>query len=391
LEIEHGLLRAVRSCATVAILEQHLATDVVLDRNGRCCGALVLPARGEPEFIRASVCLLATGGIGQVYEHTTNPQIATGDGVAVGYRAGAVIANMEFVQFHPTALFGHRVDGRAFLISEAVRGEGALLLARSGRRFMPDYHPDAELAPRDVVARAIANELHRGGDRFVLLDATGIGAERLRERFPTIYRTCLDIGVDMTAEAVPVVPAAHYVCGGVQTNGWGESTVPGLFAAGECACSGLHGANRLASNSLLEALVLADRAAERVLTSAVQPSAARSGAGVPRAVRAVTNESVQELRSLMWSSAGMVRSDAGLAAARHRLAELDSVREHPATALTAGAVESDNLLTVARLTVECAMRRPESRGLHYNENHPMPSDALAKDTLVSRSELESGC
>ena len=392
-EIERGLVRAVRAHPEVGVLQDHIVVDLALDRDGRCCGAYVIDTTtGVLHLVRASVCLLATGGVGQVYLHTTNPRIATGDGVAIGYRAGALIADMEFIQFHPTSLFGHLLEGRAFLISEAVRGEGAVLTTKSGRRFMEDYHPDAELAPRDVVARAIASELGRLGDDHVLLDATRLGAARLRERFPTIYETCLGFGIDITREPIPVVPAAHYVCGGVQSDEWAQSTIPGLFAAGECACSGLHGANRLASNSLLEALVFADRAAER----AMQPGAATAGAPAERPAEHSTGSGrsdaaalTRRLQALMWHSAGIVRSDSGLQSARQ---ELLFLAEHwSPTAGDAAAVEAGNLLTVAQLIIECAICRRESRGLHYNQDHPATDEAFAHDTVISRAGLEPGC
>lgn len=392
-EIERGLLRVVRAADTVRIVEQSYALELAVADDGSCSGAFVLlPGEEAPQLVRARFTLLATGGCGQVYQHTTNPPIATGDGIAMGYRAGARVSNMEFVQFHPTSLFGRRVEGRAFLISEAVRGEGAYLVTRAGRRFMPEHHPDAELAPRDVVARAIAAELRRSGDDYVLLDARAIGRERLMERFPHIYQTCLQLGIDITAEPIPVVPAAHYICGGLQTNEWAETSVPALFAAGECACSGLHGANRLASNSLLEALVFADRAAERVRMAAARRG--ELGAGTlsqlvsPQSNEHMTGQALAEIRALMWREAGIIRTDAGLARARKRLSELAAVIGGLATA-GPGRFELVNLLTVARLIVECAQRRPESRGLHFNLDHPAADAAYERDTVVSRAELEA--
>ncbi len=393
-EIEHGLLKAVRSDRNVTMLEEHFAIDLALDEDGRCCGALALDkSTGTVELVRARVCLLATGGMGQAWLHTTNPRIATGDGIAMGYRAGARIADMEFVQFHPTSLYGHRLEGRAFLISEAVRGEGAILRTRDGHAFMPGYHPDADLAPRDVVARAIATELRlRGGD-YVLLDATHLDPKRLRDRFPNISETCLRLGIDITRQPIPVVPAAHYVCGGIETNDRAETSVPGLFAAGECACSGLHGANRLASNSLLEALVMADRAAERaveeVRSQKSEYESPKSKVQSPES--AADDERVAELRrrlqGRMWQSAGIVRTDAGLAEVREELMMLaaEAGRLEPSVA----GMELRNLLAASRLVVECALRRPESRGLHYNEDHPLPDDRYTHDTVISRSELES--
>lgn len=400
-EIEHGLLKAVRSNRNVTMLEEHFAIDLDLDEDGRCCGALALDkSTGCIELVRARVCLLATGGMGQAWQHTTNPRIATGDGVAMGYRAGARIADMEFVQFHPTSLYGHRIDGRAFLISEAVRGEGAILRTRDGHAFMPGYHRDADLAPRDVVARAIATELGlRGGD-YVLLDATHLDPKRLRARFPNISETCLRLGIDITRQPIPVVPAAHYICGGIETNDRAETSVPGLFAAGECACSGLHGANRLASNSLLEALVMADRAAERAegevrgqksdvrsQKSEVQSPKSRVLSPESAADDAHVVELRRRLQERMWQSAGIVRTDAGLAEARGELATLGAEAEGLGSSVA--DMELRNLLAASRLVVECALQRPESRGLHYNEDHPKPDDRYEKDTVISRHELES--
>ena len=398
-EIEHGLLKAVRSNRNVTMLEEHFAIDLDLDEDGRCCGALALDkSTGHVELVRARVCLLATGGMGQAWLHTTNPRIATGDGVAMGYRAGARIADMEFVQFHPTSLYGHRIDGRAFLISEAVRGEGAILRTRDGHAFMPGYHPDADLAPRDVVARAIATELRlRGGD-YVLLDATHLDPKRLRARFPNISETCLRLSIDITRQPIPVVPAAHYICGGIETNDRAETSVPGLFAAGECACSGLHGANRLASNSLLEALVMADRAAEKAVSEVrgqkadvrSQESEVRSQESEIQSPESAADDArVADLRRLlqerMWQSAGIVRTDAGLAEARGELATLGAEAEGLGSSVA--DMELRNLLAASRLVVECALRRPESRGLHYNEDHPKPEDRYERDTVISRSEL----
>ena len=391
-EIEHGLLRAVRSNRNVTMLEEHFAMDLVRDDGGRCRGALVLDkSNGTIEVVRAGVCLLATGGMGQAWLHSTHPRIATGDGVAMGFRAGATIANMEFVQFHPTSLYGHQLEGRAFLVSEAVRGEGAILRTRDGHAFMPAYHLDADLAPRDVVARAIATELRLHGGDYVLLDATHLDPKRLRERFPNISETCLRLGIDITREPIPVVPAAHYLCGGIETNDWAETSVPGLYAAGECACSGLHGANRLASNSLLEALVMADRAAARAGEESPSAKAQVPSPvlGVPPSASGVSDGQVAELRrrlqNRMWQSAGIVRTDVGLAEARRELLTLAAESEELGG--TVAGMELRNLLAASLLVVECALRRPESRGLHYNEDHPKPDDRYQRDTVISRSDI----
>ena len=396
-EIEHGLLKAVRANPNVTMLEEHFAVDLVRAEDGRCCGARVLDkSSGNIETLAARVCLLATGGMGQAWLHTTNPRIATGDGVAMGFRAGARIANMEFVQFHPTSLFGHLLQGRAFLISEAVRGEGAILRTRDGHAFMPAYHPDADLEPRDVVARAIATELKlRGGD-YVLLDATHLDPKRLRERFPNISETCLKLGIDITRQPIPVVPAAHYLCGGIQTNDWAETSVAGLFAAGECACSGLHGANRLASNSLLEALVMADRAAHKAAEQCKMQNAECKMPEPSSAPASSFSHSdldaghVAELRrrlaKRMWQNAGIVRNDKGLAEARSDLLTLAA--ESDSLGRSVAGMELRNLVAASLLVVECALRRPESRGLHYNEDHSQPDDGYRHDTVISREETD---
>ncbi|HDQ98675.1 MAG TPA: L-aspartate oxidase [candidate division WOR-3 bacterium] len=389
LEIERGLIAAVRSRPQASFSEDVLALDLLLDTEGRCVGSLALDTvTGESVEFRARVTLLAAGGIGQVYPQTTNPPIATGDGIAMAWRAGARIANMEFIQFHPTSLYGHDVGGRAFLISEAVRGEGAVLRTLDGRTFMERYHPDASLAPRDVVARAIQSEMKRHGDAHVLLDATVIAPERIRQRFPTIYRQCFELGIDMTREPLPVVPAAHYVCGGIAVNTCGETSVPGLLAAGECACTGLHGANRLASNSLLEALVFADRAARKARDLELKTGASQSAIRDVTGLRFPAVESpadlVDRIRLLMWQEGGIVRTDRGLARADKELAALDQGPPGPGQTATPEECEAHNLLTVARLIVASARRRPESRGLHYNEDHPNPDIRFARDTVLSR-------
>ena len=389
-EIERGLLGAVRASGSIGLSEHHYAFELLKDGTGRCSGVRVLDTEtGTEEVVRAGVTLLATGGIGQAYRHTTNPRIATGDGIAMGFRAGARVGNMEFIQFHPTALYGSEVDGRAFLISEAVRGEGAILRTNDGTAFMEGYHPDGSLAPRDVVARAIDTELRQRGEEFVLLDATHLDPDRVVERFPNIRRTCLEFGIDITRQPIPVVPAAHYVCGGLAVNSWGETSVPGLFAAGECAFTGLHGANRLASNSLLEALVFADRAAQR---AGRQEPPSGSGTGVPPRRFVAPDEPAAaavraELRGLMSECAGIVRNDAALERASGVLAGLAGRHAGLARTASVPCLETWNLLTAGRLIVECARRRPESRGLHFNQDHPSTDEALKHDTTLDPGDL----
>ena len=398
-EIEHALLAAVAAEPNIEVLEDHLALDLLVnaDASGRtvCSGAVVLEHRtGAVVVVRARFTMLAAGGCGQVYRHTTNPGIATGDGIAMAYRAGARVANMEFIQFHPTAL--HPTEDPAFLISEALRGEGAVLRTLDGGSFMERYHPLASLAPRDVVARAIDRELKERGESHVMLDVSAMTPARLRERFPSAVAGCEERGVD-PAQGIPVVPAAHYVCGGVLTDSMGHTSLAGLYATGEVACSGVHGANRLASNSLLEAVVFADRSARMVSyrletlegSSALPPVAPDlPSPGHEEADLIGIAHRRRELRSLMWELVGIVRSDQRLEEAEGAIARLSSAEalRWMATRWTADGAELRNLLQVAELIVRCARLRRESRGLHYTLDHPYRDNEHAlRDTVVSRA------
>jgi L-aspartate oxidase len=393
LEIERGLLAAVRAHPGVTVSEHHYAHELVTDSEGRCRGAWVLDtSTGNTRAVVADGTLLATGGIGQAYLHTTNPPIATGDGIAMGFRAGARVGNMEFVQFHPTSFHGQKLAGRAFLISEALRGEGAVLKTKDGSTFMERYHPDASLAPRDAVARAVDSEMKGRGEGFVLLDASQLDPERTRQRFPGIWRQCRDFGIDMTREPIPVVPAAHYLCGGLEVDTFANTSVPGLLAAGECAFTGLHGANRLASNSLLEALVFADRAATNVLRNRMTPAPDFVPEPVTLGQASETDleqaaAMQQALRKLMWDFAGIVRSDNGLRQAWDQLTELESRSASLSGVRSVACAETRNLLTAARLVVACALRRLESRGLHFNQDHPVMQPEFERDTLVTKEDL----
>lgn len=400
-EIERALLEALGEKPNVRLFEDHILLEVLtgpdaISGRPRCTGAVVLDHRNN-QLIRfeAPIVMLATGGFGQAYEHTTNPDIATGDGVAAAFRAGARIANLEFVQFHPTALYpaGHG----AFLISEAVRGEGALLRTISGE-LLDTGHPLGALAPRDVVARAIDLHLKRTGDAHVMLDLTPIGKDRFEERFPGILAECLERGVDMAEQLLPVVPAAHYVCGGVHTDERGRSSLPGLYAAGEVACTGVHGANRLASNSLLEAVVYSSRAAAEIPTQLAQaerswrpggetggPQWVAPGEVVGEERRTLWASQRDELRGTMWRNAGIVRTERGLADALDRIRDLHiEVERGAGDTLDTEITELRSLIETSRLVIRSALSRRESRGLHYVLDAPYrDNERFLKDTILA--------
>ncbi len=400
--VESALLERVRRHPRIRLVERALALDLLLGSRmgarratGRgaeaCWGAYLMDRdtrRIRPLTARATV--LATGGCGKVYLYTSNPDTATGDGVAMAYRAGAPVTQLEFVQFHPTCLY--HPQAKSFLLSEALRGEGARLYTIDGTRFMPRVHPRAELAPRDVVARAIDRELKRRGDPHVYLDISHRPAAWVRRRFPNIAERLRHWGFDLGREPIPVVPAAHYMCGGVRATLGGRTPIAGLFALGETACTGLHGANRLASNSLLEALVgprhavagLRRRLAEAGRAPRV---AAWSTHGThPPLERVVFDHNWDSVRRVMWDLVGIVRTDQRLSVARRRLQLLRDEIEHDydTLRLTPDLVELRNISLVGALIVECAVRRRESRGLHFNLDHPRPRAAAARRTASIR-------
>ncbi len=399
-EILRSLLERVREHPNIRVFENHFAMELITEHHiGQhvtrlrpdihCFGAYVFDERvNRVVTFLAKVTLLATGGAGVVYLHTTNPDVATGDGIAMAYRAKARLANMEFVQFHPTALFHEDAD--SFLISEAVRGEGGRLLNLDGHRFMPDYNDRAELAPRDIVARAIDDQLKSRGETHVLLDITHKSTDFLESHFPNIYRTCLSFGYDMATDPIPVVPAAHYMCGGVQTDVDGQTSIMNLLAGGEVGCTGLHGANRLASNSLLEAVVIAHRAARRAV---VQASTVDNIPNVPDWDDSGTENPLEwvlishnrdELRRVMWDYVGIVRSVLRLerAARRTRLLYEETEDFYKKSKVSADLFELRNLIAVAFLIIRSAQMRRESRGLHYIIDYPESKQDENRLTLI---------
>jgi L-aspartate oxidase len=393
-EVERALVEAVSNAKNVRVLDEHMAIDLItLAKYGGpevCAGAYVFDVEnGKVEKVLARATVLATGGAGKVYLYTTNPDVATGDGVAMAFRAGAEVANMEFYQFHPTCLF--HPQAKNFLISEALRGEGAVLRRLDGAAFMKDYDPRAELAPRDIVARAIDHEMKRSGAEHVLLDITHKDPSFTKEHFPGIYAQCMGYGIDITRQPIPVVPAAHYLCGGITTDLDGRTTIPGLWAIGECAHTGLHGANRLASNSLLEGMVFAHTAAKALATierGKPWPDIPDwdVGEAVPSDEAVVITQNWDELRRLMWNYVGIVRSDKRLKRAARRIALLqEEIAEYYwKYFLTRDLLELRNIATVAQLVVECAAARRESRGLHFTIDHVETDPKMARDMVVKR-------
>lgn len=406
-ELERVMIEAVRSRPNIKVFEFHVAIDLIvtsrLDIGGpnRCLGAYALDVKsGRILTFLSYSTTVACGGAGKVYLYTSNPNVACGSGIAMAYRAGAKIANMEFIQFHPTIL--HHPKIRSFLISEALRGEGAVLKCRDSRdsepvEFMQKYHPMKSLAPRDVVARAIDSEMKRTGEECVYLDIRHLGEAALRRRFPNIFEKCLEAGINMAKDLIPVVPAAHFVCGGIKTDVNGASSIQGLYAVGESGCTGLHGANRLASNSLLEALVVSKFSADDInakfeLFRKSRPPAAAAlnwmtGNATDSDEQVLIAHNWDEIRRFMWDYVGIYRTNKRLERAKNRikLIRKEIEKYYWDFLITADLVELRNIATVAELIIDCALRRHESRGLNYNADYPYRDPELdCVDTIIQR-------
>lgn len=393
--VSTALVKQAAAHPNITIFENRMAIDLILQPRaigrGRCVGAYVLDKMSNSvESFPARLAVLATGGAGKVYLYTSNPDVATGDGVAMAWRAGCRVANMEFTQFHPTCLY--HPQAKSFLLTEALRGEGAVLRLPDGSRFMQRFHPQAELAPRDIVARAIDHEMKRLGADCVFLDISHKPAQSIKMHFPMVYRRCRDFGFDLTKGPVPVVPAAHFMCGGVMTDLRGRTDIEGLYAVGEVACTGLHGANRIASNSLLECLVISASAAEdilQVLPAAPQPSVPAEWRDVGTTdsdEEVVVSHNWEELRRFMWDYVGIVRTSKRLERARRRVHMLlHEIEEYYGEfRLSADLLELRNLALVADLIIRSALVRKESRGLHYTLDYPeMDTSRPAQNTVLS--------
>ncbi|HVO73471.1 MAG TPA: L-aspartate oxidase [Ignavibacteriaceae bacterium] len=411
-EVERALIHRASEINNIRIIENAVAIDLITEHNvnqlknaplnnRNCWGAYILTAlSGEVLKISSKATVLAAGGLGQVYQHTTNPLIATGDGFAMAYRAGAKLANMEFVQFHPTSLYvsgKNGPQGSAFLISEAVRGFGGILRTKDGEAFMAKYDERKELAPRDIVARAIDNELKRRGDECVYLDVTHKSSTEIIDHFPNIYNACMNTGIDITKEYIPVVPAAHYACGGVMVDEWGKASLSGLYACGEVSMTGVHGANRLASNSLLEAVVFSERASKNIesflknYSSQIPEIPEWDDSGTLSAdEKILITHSIKEVKQIMWDYVGIVRSNDRLERARRRVHNLYMETEelYKKTRIFESILELRNIITCAHTIIKSSQMRHESRGLHYTLDYPsLAQNENPQNTILENTNL----
>jgi len=381
-EIERVLINTVRGIENIRRMPYSMSIDLVTDGNA-CFGAFILQ-RNRPVKVLAKATVLATGGAGQLFARTTNPRVATSDGMAMAIRAGVLMEDMEFVQFHPTVLYAPSAP--QFLLSESMRGEGGVLRNIYGERFMKNYHPDGELAPRDVVSRSIISEMVKTKSTHVYLDLTHLDGEFLKRRFPRIYRTCLNYDIDITKDRIPVSPAAHYAMGGIKTDTSGRTSMEGLFAAGEVACTGVHGANRLASNSLLEGLVYGARAGKTAIEEALNERKLQTALTINQTVRYSSIESVENLRSqvrrLMWDRVGIIRCNESLGIAKERLQELSE--RVKGQFMTRQELELKNMIYTARVITEAAYHRCCSIGAHYRSDHP-EKDGCGFHSIIRQS------
>ncbi len=395
--VQETLANKVTSNKNITIFEYHMGIDLIVNSKSELVfsstqvhGAYLLSETDNKIFALLAKCtILATGGQGKLYLYTSNPDIATGDGLAMAWRAGARVANLEFMQFHPTCLYHHLVKN--FLVTEALRGEGAFLISKSGHRFMEGVHPLKELAPRDIVARTIDAQMKKTGDSHVFLDISHMNQDFITKHFPGIYKKCMEVGIDITKSPIPVVPAAHYSCGGVITDEWGQTSVDSLWAIGEVACTGLHGANRLASNSLLEGLAFAQFTFEDIqskwddISKNIHPKVEkwRLGKDGPVDELAVVSQLWNEIRRTMWNYVGIVRTDKRLERAEARISQISLEMEHYYSNFTPSRslLEVKNLALVAQLTIKCARMRKESRGIHYSLDH-LTTDELKRDSVL---------
>ncbi len=406
--VEYSLINKIKQHPNITLYEDHCLVELITNHHLRkkqkqniCYGAYVLNTiRRRIYSIRAKITFLSTGGAGQVYQHTTNPEIATGDGLACASRAGAQINNMEFIQFHPTTLYhaNYKLESKAFLISEALRGYGAILKDGRGREFMNKYHPMKSLAPRDTVARAIDSEMKTSGDPCIYLDIRHASKNRTKKRFPTIYKRCREYGIDITTDLIPVVPACHYMCGGINVDIHGRTSIKNLFAGGEVSCTGVHGANRLASNSLLEALVFTRHSVEYtggIIRSLSRIPARRippwdDSGTIDNEEWVLIAHNLGEIKSVMWNYVGIVRSNLRLERAMRRIRFIERETEdfYRRTKITPNLLELRNSITVAKLVVTSALMRRESRGLHFTTDYPEQNDRFWKrDTTIIKKNI----
>ncbi|MEO0237187.1 MAG: L-aspartate oxidase [candidate division WOR-3 bacterium] len=393
-EIEKTLIENIKTYNNVLMFTNHFVCDLIVDENNLCQGVYVLDVeKNEIEPYFSQFVVIATGGCGQVYKFTTNPMIATGDGIAISYLANAKIANMEFFQFHPTALYNSEEMGRSFLISEAVRGEGAFLKLKDNRQFMHKYSEKKSLAPRDIVARAIDNELKLSGEDFVYLDLSPFTEKKFKDRFPKIYEKCKQMNINVPYEPIPVVPAAHYSCGGIYTDTYARSSIKNLYAIGEAACTGVHGANRLASNSLLEALVFADQAFRDVREKLKEPfeTTVPGFYSQPKPIDQETKDILTELRKklkeIMWKKVSIVKTVKSLKEADEQLNILSETFFNLENYNTVEYFEVRNMIIVSKIIINSALKRKESRGLHFVKDYPEEKKEYLHDTIIQKEVL----